>query len=159
MSLSRLSDIDAAVIARLQTINGSGGYTYDFSPTGRIVRGDDRPDGHAPDTCVLLSAGTLAVAEDETLTQWGFTLEYVIGAWAPASADTPAARIAVANRLLAELWTALTAVRTLATPTNAAGAVDNLRFEARAVDGQTLGQTGCGGVAGILTLTWSGSSL
>lgn len=159
MSLSRLNDIDAAVVARIQTVNGTGGYTYDLSTTGRVIRGDDLPPGHGPSLCCLVSAPILTTAEDETLTHWAFTAEYVIGAWAPASANTPEARIAVGNRLLAELWTAITTYRTLTTPTDAAGAVDNLRLEARSVDGQTLGQVGCGGVAMILTLTWSGSSL
>lgn len=156
--MSKLSDIDAAVVARIQSINGTGGYTYNFSTTGRIIRADRMPEG-APDICLMLSAGDLGVVPAETLTDWRFTLQYVIGAFAPATSDSPEARASVAYALLADLFNAFTAIRTLTSSTGAAGAVDDVSFEASAVEGQEFGRPGCGGCGVILTFTWTGTSL
>lgn len=154
----RLNDIQDALVAALQTIDGSGDYTNDLSATGRVIVASNRPDG-APDLSVWLSQGMVSVSitDDVPLGLFRWEVEYDVAGFAPATADTPAARIQAANTLLADLWTCLVANRVLNDGTR--DLVFDIHItEMASVDGAASDFAGCGVVVMSLVLHWNSAS-
>lgn len=154
----RLNDVQAALVAAFQTINGSGGYTYDLSAPGRVFVASARPEG-APDLSVWLAQGMVSasITEDVPMGLFRWEVEYDLAGFVPATADTPAARIQAANALLADLWTCLVARRTLNDGTR--DLVFDIHItEMAAVDGAASDFSGCGVVVMSLVLHWNSAS-
>jgi len=152
---NRLDDIQTRLVAQLATIDGAGAYTNDLSATGRVFVANARPDG-APDLCVWLAQGEIASSrEGAPLGMYVWTVTYGVAGFAPATADTPAARISAANGLLADLVACIDANRALNDGTRDL-VHDIWLTQMESVDGAAIDFAGQGVCSFLLTLTWIG---
>lgn len=158
---NRINEINAKLIAVIAAINGAGGYTNDLSATGRVFIAGGRPDG-APDLCVWIVQGAIEMTSagigggPNSKDRW--TATYAINGFAPATADTPYARLTAANLLYQDLHTALRGSRLLNDGSR------NLVYESTlsemvAMDGGDIGFAGVGVVSFVLTYMFEATNL
>ena len=153
---NRLNDIRDRLVAVFSGINGSGSYTYDLSQPGRVLVGV-AVAGSTPDVSLSLVQGDVEMEPGPTLTRYSYRVTWHVGATAPASADTPDARLTAANLMLADLILALTGHRHLNNGTR--DLVRDAVLTFRAADGQSFGWAGHGVVAGEIVCEWESITL
>lgn len=156
---NRLNDIQAQLLTQLATIDGTGGYTYDLSPAGRVFVGASRPDG-GPDLCVWLYQGEIRMDPegDVPLGVYRWSVTYGVAGFVPATADTPQARIMAANHLFADLWTCIHGNRALNNGTRDL-VYDIGLAEMQSLDGASVGFSGVGVCSFTLTMFWQATDL
>lgn len=154
--MSQLNDIKDAIKARIVTINGAGGYTYNLSTTGRVVVASGLPMT-APDTSVWLVQGPVESSVRGlgagTLAKWNWTVPYAVLGWVSGAGSTPEDQIEAANLLYADLWTALMADRRLG-----GLVVDTTMSGMDALEGAAFGFAGLGVCVFGLTIIYEGST-
>lgn len=128
---SKLRQVRDAIASALAGINGSGSYSYDLSPTGRVILGPQIfPDVSLP--CVNVTTNPFRTTPGRQL-GW-YTLESVtylvgrVGADSDSSADREGNALDLAN----DLTLAVMADRTLG------GVVHDVQVSGGAADGATL---------------------
>lgn len=153
MSASRLNDIVTALTTAFAAINATGTYTYDLSASGRVIVGQGIPES-APVPCLWIAQGPLpGIDEGSTLTQFTFTPEIYVTAFVAAASNTTAARLTAANLMMADIFQAVAADRSLG------GLVEFLNVSFEVAEGEQFGRTGCAVVAGTISLEWQSTGL
>lgn len=155
---SRGSDIADYLATQLATINGTGGYTYDLSGTGRVIIGSEEPtpaamSGH-PVTCFVTDWRT-DTETGPSLNQFLRTLEVTIAGFAATGDDSPLSRLKAALNLAADIDTALTG--TQSRRSGGTGLFRDAVTRSNTRDGNSLGFKGFGIATITVVFTYTGS--
>lgn len=149
---SRVRTIMTALIARLNTINGSGSYAYDLSATDSVKVGVPTGSQEGIHLPAVWLDFDLPQTDGPDLAGFMWTLEIRLVAVCAATTQDPGERKLVASDLWDDIVTAITADRRLGST------VDTITVRRATFDGGTWGAPELATVRGQLVATWIGAA-
>jgi hypothetical protein len=148
--MSKIGSALDAVVTRIASINGTGGYTYDFSGAAAVRRSRWSPDMQQfPLACVAAADNAVSAEPGPDLGGFTWTLQVEVIATVRPSAQTVEASEEAAAALLSDLVIALGSEPTLG------GLVEDIAFNAGMLSGDQVGAVGAAIAWVTLALTWT----
>lgn len=152
MANSNTKAILAAVRTALGNINGTGGYTYNLSPSAKRIIGRPTKGTEPRPPFAMIGLGELRSEHGPVIGRYRRTLVIDVMAFAPTSADTAAARQNAAADLLDDVCQAIEADRELG------GLVTDLIVNAGTFEGASQGIPGTAGMYAEIEVYWDANS-